>query len=66
MNLDLQGRSYPIDWNSKVSVFNGEAPTYSNFKDAIIYKIGPAQEPNYLKPYIIFDAYAVDNASEEN
>lgn len=64
--FDLQGRSYPIDWNSKVSVFNGEAPTYSNFKDAIIYKIGPAQEPNYLKPYIIFDAYAVDNATEEN
>lgn len=38
--FDIEGRSYPIDWNSKVSVFNGEAPTYSNFKDAIIYKIG--------------------------
>ena len=42
--FDNKGRSYPINWNSKVSVFNGEAPTYSNFKDAIIYKIGDAAE----------------------
>ena len=66
--FDIQGRSYPIDWNSKVSVFNGEAPAYSNFKDAIIYKIGPAKEPNNLKPYIIFDAYTSDqdeNSSSE-
>lgn len=55
--FDVTGRAYPIDWNSKVSVFNGEAPTYSNFKDAIIYKIGPGATPNELKPFIIFDAF---------
>lgn len=63
--FDLQGRSYPIDWNSKVSVFNGEAPTYSNFKDAIIYKIGSSNEKNSLKPFIIFDAYATEAEQEE-
>ena len=55
--FDVTGRAYPIDWNSKVSVFNGEAPTYSNFKDAIIYKIGHSATPNELKPFIIFDAF---------
>lgn len=64
--FDLQGRSYSIEWNSKVSVFNGEAPTYSNFKDAIIYKIGPAEERNNLKPFIIFDAYTADKEQEGN
>jgi hypothetical protein len=58
--FDIEGRSYPIDWNSKVSVFNGEAPTYSNFKDAIIYKIGSVADMAKAKPYIIFDAW-MDN-----
>lgn len=61
--FDLEGRSYPIDWNSKVSVFNGEAPAYSNFKDAIIYKIGAINEKNDLKPYIIFDAFSADSSN---
>lgn len=61
--FDILGRSYPIDWNSKVSVFNGEAPAYSNFKDAIIYKIGAINEKNDLKPYIIFDAFSADSNS---
>lgn len=61
--FDILGRSYPIDWNSKVSVFNGEAPAYSNFKDAIIYKIGAINERNDLKPYIIFDAFSADSSN---
>lgn len=55
--FDVTGRAYPIEWNSKVSVFNGKAPTYSNFKDAIIYKIGTSEDDNRLKPFIIFDAF---------
>lgn len=55
--FDTTGRAYPIDWNTKVSVFNGAAPTSSNFKDAIIYKIGNPGEQVGLKPHIIFDAY---------
>lgn len=64
--FDVNGRSYPIDWNSKVSVFNMEAPAYGNFKDAIIYKIGAPNEQMSPKPYIIFDAW-MDNhfANEE-
>jgi hypothetical protein len=62
--FDGAGRSYPIDWNSKVSVFNGEAPAYSNFKDAIIYKIDKGHGKNKPHPYIIFDAW-MDNHSEE-
>lgn len=61
--FDILGRSYPIDWNSKVSVFNVEAPTYSNFKDAIIYKIGAINERNDLKPFIIFDAFSPDSSN---
>ena len=61
--FDVTGRAYPIDWNSKVSVFNGEAPTYSNFKDAIIYKIGPGATPNELKPFIIFDAFQTEGGT---
>lgn len=63
--FDILGRSYPIDWNSKVSVFNGEAPAYSNFKDAIIYKIGAINEKNDLKPYIIFDAFSADSSNTD-
>ena len=55
--FDIKGRSYPIDWNSKVSVFNGEAPAYANFKDAIIYKIDKGHGKNKAHPYIIFDAW---------
>lgn len=62
--FDIEGRSYPIDWNSKVSVFNGEAPTYSNFKDAIIYKIAKSNSGVAAKPYIIFDAW-MDNHGNE-
>ena len=62
--FDIEGRSYPIDWNSKVSVFNGEAPAYSNFKDAIIYKIGDVADGMKAKPYIIFDAW-MDNAAHK-
>lgn len=67
--FDIEGRSYPIDWNSKVSVFNGEAPTYSNFKDAIIYRIGNPTDEISAKPYIIFDAWMDNyekNDSEED
>lgn len=64
--FDTNGRSYPIDWNSKVSVFNMEAPAYGDFKDAIIYRIGAPDEQMSPKPYIIFDAW-MDNhfANEE-
>ena len=55
--FDVSGRAYPINWNSKVSVFNGEAPTSSDFKDAIIYKIGEPGQSLRLNPHIIFDAY---------
>lgn len=55
--FDVEGRSYPIDWNSKVSVFNGEAAAFSNFKDAVIYRVGAAQQDLKAKPYIIFDAW---------
>lgn len=55
--FDTTGRAYPINWNSKVSVFNGEAPTSSDFKDAIIYKIGEPGQTIRLNPHIIFDAY---------
>ena len=58
--FDSKGRSYPIDWNRKVSVFNGEAPTASNFKDAIIYRIGDGGTLRNPHPYIIFDAW-MDN-----
>lgn len=60
--FDTEGRSYPIAWNSKVSVFNGEAPAYSNFKDAIIYKINKPENTIKPEPYIIFDAW-MDNHS---
>lgn len=63
--FDIEGRSYPIAWNSKVSVFNGEAPAYSNFKDAIIYKIGDVTDTAKAKPYIIFDAW-MDNEAHGN
>lgn len=62
--FDIEGRSYPIDWNSKVSVFNGEAPAYSNFKDAIIYKIGNGAEGEKPHPYIIFDAWMDNHGTE--
>lgn len=55
--FDIEGRSYPIKWNSKVSVFNGEAATSSNFKDAIIYKINGGVENVKAHPYIIFDGW---------
>ena len=58
--FDLKGRSYPIDWNRKVSVFDGEAPTASNFKDAIIYRIGDSGNITNPHPYIIFDGW-MDN-----
>lgn len=35
--FDVKGKSYPIDWNRKVSV--ASLPTYNNYKDAVIYKI---------------------------
>ena len=35
--FDIKGKSYPIDWNRKVSV--ASLPTYNNYKDAVIYKI---------------------------
>ena len=64
--FDIEGRSYPIDWNSKVSVFNGEAAAYSNFKDAVIYRVGPAAENSKAKPYIIFDAWMDIAEHEQN
>lgn len=64
--FDVEGRSYPIDWNSKVSVFNGEAAAYSNFKDAVIYRVGPAAEDSKAKPYIIFDAWMDIAEHEQN
>ena len=35
--FDINGRSYSIDWNRKVSA--DSLPTYSNMKDAVIYRI---------------------------
>ena len=63
--FDGSGRSYPIDWNSKVSVFNGEAPAYTNFKDAIIYKIDKGHGKMKAHPYIIFDAWMDNHGDEE-
>lgn len=52
--FDEQGKSYTIDQNRKVSVTS--LPTYSNYKDAIIYKINTcATAPPKAK--IIFDDY---------
>lgn len=36
---DVSGKVFKIDIDKKISVFNLEAPTYSNYKDAIIYHI---------------------------
>lgn len=35
--FDVKGKSYPIDYNRKVSVL--DLPDYENYKDAVIYKI---------------------------
>lgn len=35
--FDINGKTYPIDWDRKVSVHS--LPDYENYKDAIIYKI---------------------------
>lgn len=53
--FDITGKSYPIDWNRKVSVHS--LPDYENYKDAIIYKInnrGKFVVPPLAK--IIYDA----------
>lgn len=63
--FDTTGRSYPIDWNSKVSVFNMEAPAYGDFKDAIIYRINAKDDEISPKPYIIFDAWMDDHFKNE-
>lgn len=56
--FDVQGRSYTIDQERKVSVTS--LPTYSNYKDAVIYKINIcAAVPPRAK--IIFDDY-MENA----
>lgn len=52
--FDIKGKSYPIDWDRKVSVHS--LPTYESYKDAIIYKInskGRCHIPPMAK--IIFD-----------
>jgi len=60
--FDIKGKSYPIDWDRKVSV--NSLPTYENYKDAIIYRInnkGVCHIPPLAK--IIFDD-AMENMGE--
>lgn len=51
--FDINGQSYPIDINRKVSVHS--LPTYENYKDAIIYKINSKTKPVPPLAKIIFD-----------
>ena len=51
--FDIKGRSYPIDQNRKVSV--SSLPTYTNYKDAVIYKINSTTPLAAPKAKIIFD-----------
>ena len=51
--FDIQGRSYPIDWNRKISATS--LPTYKNYKDAIIYKINSCDQIQIPKAKIIYD-----------
>ena len=50
---DVNGKSYPIDVNRKVSVHS--LPTYENYKDAIIYKINSKSIQEPPLPKIIYD-----------
>ena len=62
--FDVKGKSYPIDWNRKVSV--ASLPTYNNYKDAVIYKINSRAKcvvPPVAK--IIFDN-DVENKGEDD
>lgn len=52
--FDVKGRSYPIDWNRKVSV--ASLPTYQNYKDAIIYRINSCLPVIDPAAKIIFDS----------
>lgn len=54
--FDVKGRSYPIDWNRKVSV--ASLPTYENYKDAIIYRINSNTPVITPAAKIIFDSNA--------
>lgn len=52
--FDIKGKSYRIDWDRKVSA--ASLPTYTNYKDAVIYKINNCSKavvPPLAK--IIFD-----------
>lgn len=60
--FDIRGRSYPIDQARKVSVAN--LPTYSNYKDAIIYKIN-SQTKEKPHAQIIYDQTDAFNSSVE-
>jgi hypothetical protein len=52
--FDIEGKSYTIDQERKVSVTS--LPTYNNYKDAVIYKINTcAATPPKAK--IIFDDF---------
>ena len=55
--FDINGCSYPIDINRKVSVHS--LPTYDNYKDAIIYKINSRTKLAPPLAKIIFD-YAME------
>ena len=52
--FDVKGRSYPIDWNRKVSV--ASLPTYENYKDAVIYRINSSTPVITPAAKIIFDS----------
>ena len=52
--FDVKGRSYPIDWNRKVSV--ASLPTYENYKDAVIYRINSSTPVIPPAAKIIFDS----------
>lgn len=52
--FDVKGRSYPIDWNRKVSV--ASLPTYENYKDAVIYRINSNTPVITPAAKIIFDS----------
>lgn len=61
--FDVNGRSYTIDQNRKVSVTS--LPTYTSYKDAVIYKINTcASTPPAAK--IIFDDYMENSQQNQS
>lgn len=60
--FDVNGRSYSIDQDRKVSMTT--LPTYTNYKDAVIYKINVCNSTSPAAK-IIFDDY-MENGNQQN